>query len=522
MSAAASTEVAWPGYRLTAVGGAPIREEADGTVVIQSEATYVLECDPPFDLPHWRGLRRLRGQTGLLQLINFIGIAELGEKRIRAESNRLKPGEVNRMLDEVVAHLAALVFTRGTPTSFAYERTASTPEEILYQAYVLIRHALRSVGPHDLPLAMNRILTRPHRQLIVVTGAKPLAEADRLDATSVTTLMSAPLVRVPLHSPLRRTPLVSALNGLAPTHIRSTRPIETTNTRENAFIAAVLALTADVVRRYAEAVLRREETGQAEALAETEQFADILARWQRHPVLASTKPRRTLSIESSVLRGRPGYRDVTRFFVDLQSRTQLLAQDDAARLLDSRDAALIYEYWCFFEVVAAVTAVTRAPQPRLRYAFGPFSASIGRSNGIDIGDATVWFNRQYVKRSYSVPLRPDISVELRDGSLHLFDAKFKHDPASWSGKDDDDSESETALTYRRSDLYKMHTYRDALGAESVWILYPGRGVDVQPYRPKSAPPEDVVGVGAIPLTPGEPAHRAHLRSLLEQILAAAN
>jgi predicted component of viral defense system (DUF524 family) len=76
------------------------------------------------------------------------------------------------------------------------------------------------------------------------------------------------------------------------------------------------------------------------------------------------------------------------------------------------------------------------------------------------------------------------------------------------GEDGTDNSAERRGVFKRVDLYKMHTYRDAIPtARSVWILYPGTELrffgrdgcvanaaeEVQP-RP--------VGVGAIPLAPG--------------------
>jgi predicted component of viral defense system (DUF524 family) len=54
---------------------------------------------------------------------------------------------------------------------------------------------------------------------------------------------------------------------------------------------------------------------------------------------------------------------------------------------------------------------------------------------------------------------------------------------------------------KRADLYKMHTYRDAIPeASSVWIMYPGTE---RAYFPASDRPPDVHdGVGVIPARPG--------------------
>ena len=65
-------------------------------------------------------------------------------------------------------------------------------------------------------------------------------------------------------------------------------------------------------------------------------------------------------------------------------------------------------------------------------------------------------------------------------------------------------------TFKRGDLYKMHTYRDAIPrASSAWILYPGTEFR---HFPAVSPPgalveaaatEGLTGVGAIPLMPGD-------------------
>src|SRR5207247_8547828 len=101
---------------------------------------------------------------------NFIGITELGGRQIHVKSKRLESDEVARMLDDVVTRLAALVYTRDTPTGFGYARTDISDNDVLHHAYIFIRHALEGVGPADLRPAMDRILTRPLRQLLAVGG----------------------------------------------------------------------------------------------------------------------------------------------------------------------------------------------------------------------------------------------------------------------------------------------------------------------------------------------------------------
>lgn len=100
--------------------------------------------------------------------------------------------------------------------------------------------------------------------------------------------------------------------------------------------------------------------------------------------------------------------------------------------------------------------------------------------------------RALLRRSYSVGLRPDISIEVSgpDGvGLHLLDPKFRvNRPAErTAGIAEEDREREDATqepaeegfaadgTFKVDDLFKMHAYRDAIPtARSVWILCPGR------------------------------------------------
>jgi predicted component of viral defense system (DUF524 family) len=69
----------------------------------------------------------------------------------------------------------------------------------------------------------------------------------------------------------------------------------------------------------------------------------------------------------------------------------------------------------------------------------------------------------------------------------------------------------------------MHTYRDALQARSVWILFPGRNVARVHFEPEeSADGETLAGVGALPLLPGRVDDQAELRAVVDSMLEALN
>lgn len=528
MSANQIPEARWGDYRIQPRGAAPLIEHRDGTLELLAEREYLVEMPQSALERAWQALEPLRPGLWLLRFGNFIGESTLGGRRLLVTSNRLRPDEVDAMLDDVVSALHSLPFHFDTPTSLAYARDVLTADDVVYQAYAFLRHAIEGIGPHDLVAAFERILARPNMRLVSRVADVPLARADRVDANTIVSLARrpGPLHPIPASSPLAHSPIAIALRMKAPESVRSGRMVETTRTPENEFVVAVIDAARGIVDRFQDAVRRDYPHRSSRLLNESGAYGSLLDRWRRHSALEGVTPARRFSITSTVLRGRPGYRQVTRFFVDLQARTRLLDPDDAQRLLEARDAALIYEYWCYFQVVEAVSGVLGRKPSATRFQYGSFGSNVPRAYAAEFGLARVWFNLDFRRpRSYSVPLRPDITLELADGTLHLFDAKLKREAIPAEAISDSVLEQEEQrATYQRGDLYKMHTYRDALSARSVWILYPGRNVQRASFEPRregagqarrSQSPE---GVGALPLLPGLRADREELMSLVQTML----
>ena len=110
--------------------------------------------------------------------------------------------------------------------------------------------------------------------------------------------------------------------------------------------------------------------------------------------------------------------------------------------------------------------------------------------------------------SYSLSLRPDVSIEVRRGSRRrriFLDAKYRVDgfgAALVSDEDEADEQPGQQGTFKPSDLHKMHTYRDAIGgAFAAVAVYPG--VEQRLYPPTRADFTTRGGVGAVPLRPGD-------------------
>ena len=110
--------------------------------------------------------------------------------------------------------------------------------------------------------------------------------------------------------------------------------------------------------------------------------------------------------------------------------------------------------------------------------------------------------------SYSGVFNPDVSISLEmNGIVHWlhFDAKYRLDLSKWKSEL---SGTDIVSSFKREDIHKMHTYRDAvLGTRGSYVLYPGservnelyvRNPD-KTYRYSNFMPS----VGAFPLKPTE-------------------
>lgn len=430
------------------------------------------------------------------------------------------------MIEELVAAVRGLPSRALPPTGAAFDRPLLTAEDIDLLAYLVVRYALRGHGPHDLTAAMARILARPHERLADERANRPIWAADRIDGRTLVEIASRPAERIPVpsDSTLAGSPITLRLGGLVPARIVVRRSIPTSDTLENRFVATVLDQCLAIVRTVGAHAARASSPAMEPLRAEAAQLGATLERWRLHRVLEDLPSLRRLPTTSNVLRGRPGYRDVLRLYADLLGRTRVVPPAAAMRIVGLRDIAALYEWWCFFQVVDAVSE-TLGPPERV-------DPPARTWQGVELGQGLtahfsakvrVEFNRSFSRghagkhRSYSVMLRPDVLVET-PRERHVFDAKFAFEPLGSSLEDDDDDREEDesrAGRARRWHVHKMHTYRDALdGVASVRVLYPGSTAEWYPAGTDRARH----GVGSLPLRVGNAADSSALCSLMKELI----
>ncbi len=218
-----------------------------------------------------------------------------------------------------------------------------------------------------------------------------------------------------------------------------------------------------------------------------------------------------------MLQRRRGYRDVFRHFslLRLATRHLPLSAHEARDLLEGKDIAALYEMWCYFRVVDVLRDLlgpplaADLPKKTPLKAYVEYDFEVRWASGVRaLYNATFSRKKAAGRKTYSLPLRPDVVLVLPDGAIHVLDAKFK---LVWVDVEDEDDERASA---KLDDLYKMHAYRDAIDdARSAWVLYPG--TEHRAFTPPGA--TGVEGVGTIPLRPEEGGDQL-LRGLLAVLL----
>lgn len=219
--------------------------------------------------------------------------------------------------------------------------------------------------------------------------------------------------------------------------------------------------------------------------------------------------------------------------------------DDFRLLHENHDVAEIYEIWVFLETVRALGEIL-GPTGGLAPELGDLlqldekglnvALAHGRPSTVTFrvpdGVVRVMYNASFIAagakdeakladRSYSLALRPDITIEVGSGGRKvrvLLDAKYRVDSigrvfVADPEADGDDAQAVASGTFKPADIYKMHTYRDAIGSAYFAVaVYPGSEEQYYPKDPLAFRTRG--GVGAIPLAPrASMSTEAFIRSL---------
>jgi hypothetical protein len=508
-------------------------ELRDGRWQLRSERQWVLEgprdklADIEQLLPTRMWTRAGEGAL-VLNLVNSVGRLALPHVGAPVDLRTGKLGEEDfqALLADLTRVATSLPFSAGDPASSPYMRGPAPQDEVLYHAFVYLRYILSDDAPTDDRLipALELIQRAPYRRWQTErreVGIEALTRVDERTLFDLVTRAGAP-ARSPSLSAAGAA-LASRLGGQLPETVSERRIRATLDTPENRFVKAFIGQASGIIARTrSEAEGRERNAFTDKLLGDCNRMDAALQPIVRHSMWEDVGTLTRIPFSSTVLQRRRGYRQVLRHFARIRLAPRIpLDRGEMRDLLELKDVALLYELWTFFRLADLVRELDGSPMRAAGTASTSFEVGLGRDATFEWASGVrLAYNPSFSRarkppyRSYSVGLRPDIALHVPDGrncGLHLFDAKFRLQTLAEVGLDgagDDraNREKERRGTFKRGDLYKVHTYRDAiLESRSVWILYPGGEFcfyDASGAGSISESPEDlpdkVKGVGAIP------------------------
>lgn len=503
-------------------------------VTLAENVEYVIElAHPPSpaeigDLAEV-GYEPISERMGVLAFKNFVGMTRLSGVRLQVTSTKLGDDGISGLLEQVSRLSSSLVFGWRSPTWFAANASGEQRSPIPYHQLQFLREAILRLPPgerlQDFFEAVERNSTR---HFVLERPVVPVERARNFDARSIANILSHPerLVTVQSKDAVKGNPLAAALRighppvEHFPTQVSVSSRRLSYDTPENRFIKHFLAECLAIVYRFLD-----EKALHWQMRADCREMATILESASRALFLSDVGVLSSFAGPTQALAKAEGYKDLLELWIALGSHQSLpTSEREIDRLLQGKDVALLYEYWVFLKVLQAVSTASG-------FTNGPVSVSRNdMGEGLDRGlkvqlspSITVAFNPSYTRTAgtaYSTPLRPDVVVTL--GSLrYAFDAKYR---LNWLSSLEDAQDDEA--TFVRADIYKMHTYRDAIeNMQSSFVVYPGTEfVFFERGKERRSSPDDIDtfdGVGAIPARP-DGAESLILFDLVRSLLDKSN
>ncbi len=381
---------------------------------------------------------------------------------------------VDTILGDIQKHSLELPFSLSAPTRFEFIES-DEPVNEFFAYHFLKNNDNKIIG------AFETVIHRAKRKLIVEGEWVKPWESDSISADSIISMLRHPeyLMKAEGSSAL----VAQALGGYVPTKVLTERKYESFDTPENRFAKHFL----NNLLRWSERVLEAFRNAQSAKLDRIMGLYEELEYLANDPLWDDVGEMVIFPYTSQVLLKHEGYRDLLQLWWEFRSYSPFF--DEMQKAIDNKDIAKLYEYWCFFRLVEELGKILGRKDLRIIIEPTGELAESGNVYALFDNGWRLYYNKRLTPRkwSYSVSLRPDYSLfngnPNKKGTkiLGVFDAKFKLDVVDEKEEienfDVEDEEVERSGSYttwtKLEDIYKMHTYRDALNANFAVVLYPG-------------------------------------------------
>ena len=413
------------------------------------------------------------------------------------------------LIDDLIYYLATCPFDLSSPTEF-YTEEYSYPPSPVFILHTLAHNAEAIIQ------ALQTIWQNPYRKLATEERWVLLNEAKHVDEDTIIMMLKHPEY---LHEykgeELEH--LAGLLKNNVPLKVYQRQFIETLDNPENRFIKKFM----DIILYWCDELERfnilKEDSSHKKQIERLRNYVRYL---RTDPLFADVGEMTIFPASSQVLLKRDGYRECLSIY-RLLHLARIPIFNNIQEAIDNRGIDQLYEFWCFFKLSEMLAEVINGEEakPKFRIKEGP-QGGLGGETEADLGKGyKLVYNK--TQKGYTFNFRPDFSL-MKDEKLEVvFDAKFRFDVKELieegsevkileEVEEEAIKEGKFEKIVKVEDVYKMHTYRDALQCKAAIVVYPGDSgycYDVNRGRREfyslSEVIENLEGVGFIGLRPIE-------------------
>ena len=467
--------------------------------------------------------------VGTLSIDVLISATEekCGEVKLEVQSVKTTYREDYRhMLEEITEKCTDLLLQHSSPVSQFFEVDFSADANTLYQRFAFIKSILDSVEFND---SVHKILSSPVTRWKESETVKDIRSIRRFNNSSLRQISnSTNRIDLPEDHSLKNT-----IDSI-PSKLKVNFKTETVDTPENRFVKHALISFQSFCSDFK---IKLKDNGRVKL--EAVLLEDKLEQYLSHTIFKGLSAPKTLPLNSPVLQRKEGYREILRVWLMFYLAAKMVWHGgDDVYSASKRDVAVLYEYWLFFKLLEIIKEVFKIDSLETGKLIEQTQDGLGLKlkqgkflpvKGVYINDTrklniefsynkTFSGDNKYPEAgSWTRNLRPDYTLSIwpfgieqeqaenEELIVHIhFDAKYKiENLQTIFGKDDnleEEKEEQRKGTFKRADLLKMHTYKDAIRRTAgAYVLYPGS----EDKYTKSGFHELIPGLGAFAIAPSK-------------------
>jgi predicted component of viral defense system (DUF524 family) len=471
-----------------------------------------------------------------IDVLNFDSEEKCGELKLEVQSVKTTYREDYRlMLREIAEKCIDLMFQHSSQVTQKFETDFSADSKTLYQRFAFIKAILESAEFND---SIHKILSAPVTNWKDIETSKDIRSAGRFSSSALRQIASATnRIELPCSHPLKTT--IDSIPAKLNVYLKT----ETVDTAENRFIKHALISFRLLCNEF-----KNKLQDNSRLILEASLLEDKIEQYLSHSMFKDISPPYILPLNSPVIQRKEGYREILRIWLMFELAAKLVWHGgDDVYSGGKRDVAVLYEYWLYFKLLEIMKEVfnidplstdkliestkdqlgLKLKQGKHLPISGIYDAGTRKLNVEFSYNRTFKGNNDYpAGGSWSRNLRPDYTLsiwphginkeqaEQEELMVHIhFDAKYKiEELKEIYGIDnvqttieeiEEDLNKEKIQqkkgTYKRTDILKMHTYRDAIRRTAgAYVLYPGSVSDH-----KKGFHEVLPGLGAFAISPSK-------------------